>query len=216
MAINSNGQVVSSGTSKRGIYSAIINVMAEIGVIGKDGKNKSQGYSFRGIDQVYNACHEAMVKHKVFCTPEVISTERTERPSKQGGVLFCTLSTVRYTFYTEDGSSVSCVTTGEGMDSGDKSANKALSGAQKYAFFQMFCIPTEEKKDSEHDSPEVVDEGELLDEFALIEKVNTSKNIHELKARWAKYAKDIAALEPQIRKGLAELKNEKKKELEAK
>ena len=41
---------------------------------------------------------------------------------------------------------------GEGMDSGDKATNKAMSAAQKYAFFQVFCIPTEEPKDSELDS----------------------------------------------------------------
>jgi hypothetical protein len=206
---------------RKAIYPAIINVMKEIGAIGKGNKNQAQGYSFRGIDDVYNACHDTMVKHKIFCTPEVLNVERTERPSKQGSMLFYTTLTVRYTFYAEDGSSVSCITTGEGMDSGDKSANKALSGAQKYAFFQIFCIPTEEKKDSEHDSPEVVAEEKapersMLDEFELKEKIETSKNIHELKARWAKYAPDMAALDKKVRDGLTKLKNEKKKELEAK
>ena len=40
------------------------------------------------------------------------------------------------------------------MDSGDKSMNKAMSAAFKYACFQVFCIPTEEMHDSEEDSPE--------------------------------------------------------------
>jgi hypothetical protein len=42
------------------------------------------------------------------------------------------------------------------MDSGDKSTQKALSMAYKYMAFQVFCIPTGEKIDTEEDSPEVV------------------------------------------------------------
>jgi hypothetical protein len=61
---------------------------------------------------------------------------------------------VRYTFYTTDGSSVESVVVGEAMDSGDKSMNKAMSAAFKYACFQTFCIPTEEMIDSESESPE--------------------------------------------------------------
>lgn len=41
---------------------------------------------------------------------------------------------------------------GEAMDSGDKSCNKAMSAAQKYAFLQIFCIPTEEPKDTENET----------------------------------------------------------------
>jgi hypothetical protein len=34
--------------------------------------------------------------------------------------------------------------------------NKAMSVAYKYALMQIFCIPTEEEKDTEFNSPEVV------------------------------------------------------------
>lgn len=40
------------------------------------------------------------------------------------------------------------------MDSGDKSLNKALSAAYKYACFQLFCIPTESESHDSHDSEE--------------------------------------------------------------
>ena len=43
-------------------------------------------------------------------------------------------------------------------DSGDKSLNKALSAAFKYACLQLFCIPTEgEMHDSEENSYEIAD-----------------------------------------------------------
>jgi hypothetical protein len=68
--------------------------------------------------------------------------------------LIYSICTIKYTFYAEDGSSVSATVIGEGMDSGDKATNKAMSIAFKYACFQVFCIPTEEMKDPDADTPE--------------------------------------------------------------
>ena len=39
------------------------------------------------------------------------------------------------------------------MDSGDKATNKAMSVAFKYACFQVFCIPTEEMRDPDAETP---------------------------------------------------------------
>jgi hypothetical protein len=50
---------------------------------------------------------------------------------------------------------VTATVQGEGMDSGDKSLNKAFSAALKYALLSMFLIPTEDPKDSENESHEV-------------------------------------------------------------
>lgn len=129
------------------IYQAIIGVMADIGAIGKDKKNAQQGFKYRGVDDVMNALQPVMVKHGLFVVPEIIDQRREERQTNRGGNLIYSVCTVRYTFYAKDGSSVQCVVVGEGMDSGDKATNKAMSIAFKYACFQVFCIPTEEMKD---------------------------------------------------------------------
>lgn len=63
--------------------------------------------------------------------------------------------TMKFTFFAEDGSSVSSTTIGEAMDTGDKSMNKAMSTAYKYALMQIFCIPTEEDKDTENQTHEI-------------------------------------------------------------
>ena len=129
------------------IYQAIIGVMADIGAIGKDKKNAQQGFKYRGVDDVMNALQPVMVQHGLFVVPEIIDQKREERQTNRGGNLIYSVCTVRYTFYAKDGSSVQCVVVGEGMDSGDKATNKAMSIAFKYACFQVFCIPTEEIKD---------------------------------------------------------------------
>ena len=136
------------------IYEAINQVMKDCGFIGKDSVNPQQRYKFRGIDAVMNALNPALIKNKVFVVPEVLEQTREERQTKTGGLLIYSVVRVKYTFYADDGSSVSAVVVGEGMDSGDKATNKAMSAAFKYACFQTLCIPTEEMRDSEEDSPE--------------------------------------------------------------
>lgn len=137
------------------IFAAIPKVMHAIGSIGKDRKNAVQGYSFRGIDDLYNAASEALIAHEVFTVPVVLDMKREERQTKSGGGLIYTILTIKYTFYASDGSHFEAVTIGEAMDSGDKSCNKAMSAAQKYAFLQVFAIPTEEPKDTENSTHEV-------------------------------------------------------------
>lgn len=131
------------------IYKAITDIMNEIGVVGKTSKNTQQGFMYRGIDSVMNAINPALVKHKVFIVPEVLEQTREERQSSRGGTLLYSICKMKYTFYADDGSNISAVVVGEGMDSGDKATNKAMSIAFKYACFQVFCIPTEEMIDSD-------------------------------------------------------------------
>lgn len=133
------------------IYELIGKAIGKIGAIGKDKKNAQQGFMYRGIDQVYNALSPVMAELGIFFCPEVLDQKREEHTTKSGTVLTYTLLTMKYTAYAPDGSSVSMTVVGEGMDSGDKGSNKAMSVAMKYAMFQLFCIPTEEMKDPDAD-----------------------------------------------------------------
>lgn len=137
------------------IYSAIPSIMNDIGAISKDKVNKQQGFKFRGIDDVYNALQPALIKNKVFIVPEIIDQKREVRKSKSGTEMICSVCTIKYTFYAEDGSFVETTVIGEGMDTGDKATNKAMAIAYKYACFQVFCIPTEEMDDPDAESPEL-------------------------------------------------------------
>lgn len=141
------------------IYTLIPQVMAEIGAISKDRKNTHQGYSFRGIEDMYAHIQPALIKHGVFCAPEVLesTTESFESTNQQGGkkLSFRILLRVRHLFYAPDGSCVSVTTQGEGIDTSDKASNKAMSAAMKYAFIELFSIPTEGVEDSDRETPEV-------------------------------------------------------------
>ena len=132
----------------KGIYKAMAKIAAEIGAIGKDKKcQQGASFSYRGIDDVYNALNPIMAQNGVFVLP--IAHERTSenRATRNGGAMEVVVMRMEYQFCHEDGSSVTCQTVGEAMDSGDKATNKAMAIAHKYAILQAFCIPTEDMED---------------------------------------------------------------------
>lgn len=136
------------------IYQSINAIMDECPAIAKKQRNEQQKFMYRGVDVVMNVFQPLLAKYKVFVVPEVLDTIREERLSKSGGNIIYTVLKVKYTFFAEDGSFICATVQGEGMDSADKSANKAMSVAFKYAMFQVFCIPTEEMRDPDDESLE--------------------------------------------------------------
>lgn len=123
------------------IFESITAIMQEIPAIGKEKKNQQQGFKYRGIDDVMNALQPILSKHKVFVVPEVIDQSREERVTNKGGTILYSMLKIKYTFYAEDGTNVSAVVIGEGMDSGDKASNKAMAIAMKYAFSRYSASP---------------------------------------------------------------------------
>lgn len=140
------------------VYKAIAAVMEDVGRegIAKDRKNQQQGYSFRGIDDVYNALAPILARHHLIIVPRVLSREKTERDTQKGGVLFYVVVHVEFDIICSvDGSRITAATYGEAMDSADKATNKAMSAAYKYMAMQTFCIPTEGDNDADAHHHEV-------------------------------------------------------------
>jgi ERF superfamily protein len=141
------------------VYAAIAKVMAGLGKDGiqKDRKNVQQGYSFRGIDDVYNALHTHLVAANLVILPRFSDRQVVERQSQKGGALFyVTVSGDFDLVSTEDGSKHTVGPFfGEAMDSGDKATNKAMSAAYKYMAMEVFCIPTDADNDSDATTHEV-------------------------------------------------------------
>lgn len=134
------------------VYKAINAVQAAMAKegIAKDSRNQQQGYAFRGIDSVYCALAPHLAANNLCILPRVMSRTVEEKQTKTGGTLFYTTLMVEFDFVSAvDGSKHTVCTVGEAMDSGDKSSNKAMSAAYKYAAFQAFCIPTEGDNDAD-------------------------------------------------------------------
>jgi hypothetical protein len=118
---------------------------------------QQQNFKYRGIDDIYNNVQPLEAKYGLFSLPEVLDENYSERTSKSGTILFHTRLKIRYHFFASDGSAIhDTVVVGEGMDSGDKGANKAMSIAHKYALTQAYAIRTTELIDPDAESHEVV------------------------------------------------------------
>jgi hypothetical protein len=139
--------------SEQRIYQAISDAMKDIEPIAKNHRNEQQKFQYRGVDDVMNELQPILIKHRIFVVPEVLEQKREERQTKSGTNLIYSIQKTAFHFTADDGSKVTAVIVGEGMDSGDKASNKALSTAFKYACLQMFCIPTYDTKDPDGETP---------------------------------------------------------------
>lgn len=124
------------------IHKQLAAIMEDVEAVGKDQENKQQGFKYRGINQVVDMLHPIMAKHKVFVLPEILEDRTEERTTSRGNTLIYRVLKVRIDFVSGvDGSTRSSVVMGEGMDSGDKASNKAMTAALKYCFSQTFVLP---------------------------------------------------------------------------
>ena len=121
------------------IYKNIIAVLKDIGVIGK--KTSDLPFQFRSIDDVVNALHPLFQKHGIFIVSEIIEQNTVTRNINEALLLWTTIN-VKFTFYAEDGSSVTSIMRGEAADDSDKGTSKCMSIALRNALTQMFLIPT--------------------------------------------------------------------------
>lgn len=118
------------------IYGKLIDAARLMGGVAKEGENQAQHFKFRGIEHLTKACAPIFKEVGIVVVPtmDLIQTESL------GGKAVRVLVRATYTFYAEDGSSVSATTIGEGADSYDKATNKAMTAAFKYVLLQVLCI----------------------------------------------------------------------------
>lgn len=175
------------------IYAAMQSVMRDVCAIGigKDSRNKDQGYQFRGIEAAMNALAPLLVKHGIVCVPRHTSTHRFDRLTKSGGTLSFVMTDSEFDLIqVEDGSKVTVQTKGEGMDSSDKATNKAMSTAFKYALFQTFVVPTMaiDIEDDDGGASEAEQEAERQEWItSQLDRLRiASATLHTLKEAWQK------------------------------
>lgn len=178
------------------VYKAINEVTAAMAAegISKSQRNSAQGYQFRGIDDIYAALSRPLSNAKLCMLPRVVESEFVERPTKNGGVATHVRLTVEFDMVSAiDGSKHVIRVVGEAMDSADKSSNKAMSAAMKYACLLAFQIPTEGDNDADASHHETTDLSRPLAasiEWVQFEKdraaaLKSAKTMGELNEAWS-------------------------------
>jgi len=133
----------------KNIHEAINAVMEEVGYVKKQ-KSQDVKYTFAGEAALIAALRPAMVEHGIYMhVSKIENVSREHLTTKSGTQMVNTLTTgtVRFT-HSLSGTFIDSWATGEGFDSGDKSANKAMTGLYKYAMRQTFCIETGDDPDT--------------------------------------------------------------------
>lgn len=127
------------------IYQGMAAVMTAVQAIRKDGRNQVQNFNFRGIDAVVNAVGPALREQGIIVAPDVRDfIYETITVGQKQSVMGHVRIVVAYTFWAQDGTSLTAVAAGEAMDAGDKATPKAMSVAYRTALLQALCIPTDD------------------------------------------------------------------------
>lgn len=126
------------------IHQALAAVMTDVRAVGKDGRNTSQNYNFRGIDGVLNAVGPALRTHRVVILPQLLSLTSEQVPTKNGGMSREVTVLVRYEFAGPAGDTLGVTVPGEAQDWGDKGVSKAMSVALRTALIQTLALPTDD------------------------------------------------------------------------
>ena len=158
------------------VHKAIVSIIAEMAGIGKNQRNKDQGYNFRGIDDVLKELHPLFAKHGVFFAPTVLERIYEERISAKGNTGHICHLHVSYRVYGPSGDFIEISTWGEGLDYSDKCTNKAMTAAFKYAMFELFAIA-----DPEDDSDSGTQDGgsrvREAGEYVNNQRVSNSRSV---------------------------------------
>ncbi len=146
------------------VHAAIVKVADELRKTGiSKGRqcNVTNGpkFAFRGIEDVYAALAPLLAAEHLYIRPKAMQFLSNEIAGKQHLLRLLVTYTITCAI---DGSSVEAQVIGEGADSSDKGAGKAMSYAYKSLAFQLFCIPVVGQPDS--DAEQVEPEAPYIDE----------------------------------------------------
>jgi len=147
------------------VHEALADVMEEVRSVGKTERNTHQNYNFRGIDAVVNAVGPALRKHRVVIIPSVLDYKSENVAVGRNNTQMRSVTvTVQYTFVGPEGDSLSAVSVGESMDSGDKATPKAMSVALRTCMLQALMLPTDEPDPDSYSYDLVVSEEFVADD----------------------------------------------------
>jgi ERF superfamily len=145
------------------VHGAISRVIGAMPGIGKDQTmgGPGGGYQYRGIEAIKVEIKPLLAAHRVhYALHRIVEiTDDTVPVGDKGKVWQRTRLRARWRIYGPDGDYVTVETRGEGVDSSDKAANKAVTGAEKQMLLTTFCVA--DGDDPDHARPEILEHLEL-------------------------------------------------------
>lgn len=196
----------------------IVALNTRMGVIKKDGYNKSQNYNYISADQIANALRKGCIELGLVATfdDELVHRELYEQNGKTKfravicSKLFIADGTddkcpnVEYIAYNQ----VHSTGYGEGVDGGDKATMKAVTAARKYAIMGMFQLAEgmdpEAFKDTDEDAKATKkpEETKLVKAKRLLTSAQTKNDFTNAKAFISTFFGGLPADDQETLKGV--------------
>jgi hypothetical protein len=132
------------------IHKKMAAILAEFPAVTKDRLQPQARYNYRGIDDALRELNPLLSKHGVYLQlVDLVPTFMDAGASKSGNSFVRCVVVGKVRFTSSDGTFTEASLVGEGVDTGDKALMKAQANGLKYVLWYTFCVPTDEKKDSE-------------------------------------------------------------------
>lgn len=142
--------VTKQSESVGAIAAAIGAAARDIGAVGKDKTMTAGGrYDYVSDEAITARAQPILTSHGLAVCPHGMEILDTPQYGGKGTPGLRVLVTWRIVHTS--GEWITMQTIGEGMDSGDKAANKCMTAARKYLFRLLFTIPTGEDPDDYND-----------------------------------------------------------------
>ena len=140
--------MTTTNNDHKNIHEAILGVMREVGYVQKQ-RSGGLNYSYAGEAALIAALRPAMIQHGIIAYVSSSVFVREQFTTAKGTPMNTTIMQGSVTFvHAPSDTCIIAEATGEGMDVGDKSANKAATGLLKYALRQTFLIETGDDPDT--------------------------------------------------------------------
>ena len=124
---------------------AVCRVMEQVGYVQKDKQMQGGGsYKYVSVEAVIDALRPEMIRQQLVLLPAGMDPITIETFENKNGTRQ-NRTQVKYTFkmlHAPSGEAEEIVVIGEAIDVGDKSSNKAMTAARKYALIMAFNIET--------------------------------------------------------------------------
>ena len=212
------------------LLAAFKEVFSKVGYIQKADKNKFQDYTYLSCERLVEAIRSNMQDAGITISThisEIVDCSASDK-IKDGSVTGTNFRLVAiYTFrfvHFESGETWETQAIGEGVDSGDKSAYKAATGALKYALRQALMIATGDDPEDEYEQKKAAELDKETSAQKLYREVEEQMNLattpDALRKTWGdneaelrlRLKNDFPAQYAEIRKQLSSAMSALKKE----
>lgn len=139
--------------AEKTLVKKLAEIMGNIGAVEKTGFNNFNKYKYTTEADVQAITSKKMAKANLMLIPYEVEHEVKEVTTRKGNIEHLYTGTWDFSVIDGDtGEELAVRVSGQGQDSGDKAAFKALTGAHKYALMKLFQISTGDDPERDEDN----------------------------------------------------------------